>query len=1261
MNVPIRDTLMTNVLAISTNEIKLLTDVQLTELLQTLLYCEVRSHNVPDICVSTSLDIRIADGGEDASVSWQGDPDVRDWITNDSFFQIKATQMGGKACAKELLESDEITLKPKIKELLERGGRYVMFCNQPGHKTREKTMKEQLQKSGFGDSKQADIRVYDPTLIANWTNKYLAAITFVRECLGRGFPMHFQTWQGLSGYDAHSTPYFADTGITDKIKVLQNSVRKFGDVVRITGLPGLGKTRLILESFREIEFRSRLAYFDAAASGGELTGFLSWMRGMAGILVVDNCSRDLHALLVQEIKHAQNRFSLITIDFNPDSIPGDQDHIKFLPVSDELIRQILEYRYKALPPDDLTRIVRFAEGFPRMAVLLSEANLRQETSLANQTNQQLVEKLLWEPKKENAEALRVIEACSLFTRFHFDETLNDEIAFIAKHIVYIDAQRVFDHIKHFEKRGIIQTIGSYARVTPKPLAWRLALDWWERCSTNFATDLASKEWPKSLVIALCDQLTFLHDTPAAGAIAEKLCGTNHPFAEAESLNTDMGSRIFRSLSQVNPESALACLDRVYGDLTPSEIVEVGPGRRHLVWALEDLCFWASTFPGAARLMLLFAAGENEKISNNATGQFAQLFQARLPGTQANLGLRYNTLKQFLETDNEEMQSVLQKAIGKGLEFSSFHRTMGVEQQGGRMGLMDYDPAHQEILDYWKNLVMLLVQKEWATKKIQLAATHEAARFMLALIRYRMIDVLEIVVDKVLEKGDFWTEGLQQLQFALKHDGVQLSAEEKERVAVVQNKLLPKTISDKFRLLITDATYDDYEYDEAGSITGLSTKQIAQLSDEVGPIWPSWKNQLREVLAGDQRQADTFGVKLSGTVSDPVSFIDAAIELLSLDEQARNPSLLGGFLAELKKSNPELVSATIDRIANSPSLHNFAIWLMSRVGLDNKSVPRALALLQNNHITVRAFHSLAFGGVLKALPTDSVLQMTDALCKKNVEGKIISLTLLSMFSYQDDNRWLGIADSVQKLLMDKEVLDGISSSENTMDAHYWEQFCIKLIESENSFNTNFATSLAEQIVSQCGIDDNRRIYKIDGSLQVVSKALLTRDHVSVWPIFGAALSSENWRTRHDAEIVFGNAVEPGETPGLMFFELPQDYLLQWCKSYGEPAQKCVARRLPILERTTEGVHLSAFCKSFLELFGHNSEVISQLDQNLWNFTWVGTMSTPYEDRLKVIESLTGHKHPATRKWAKRVILGLKQQLESSRKRDAEHAAGIYDRW
>ncbi len=169
--------------------------------------------------------------------------------------------------------------------------------------------------------------------------------------------------------------------------------------------------------------------------------------------------------------------------------------------------------------------------------------------------------------------------------------------------------------------------------------------------------------PGGLVESFCDQISRLDFLPEVKKLVEDLCGPQGPFGQAEVILSERGSRLFRSLVEVNPEATNRALSSVIHTLNEEGLLAVrGDVRRNLVWALEKLCFHKTCFEEAANSLLLLASAENENWANNATGLFKQLFRTFLSGTGAPPSLRMKVIDSALGSNRESVRKLAVEAL-----------------------------------------------------------------------------------------------------------------------------------------------------------------------------------------------------------------------------------------------------------------------------------------------------------------------------------------------------------------------------------------------------------------------------------------------------------------------------------------------------------------------------------------------------------------------------------------------------------------------
>ena len=562
---------MPRILEITPDDINKLGDIQLTDLLLRLLRMEAQKFKIPKSCISGSLNIKAADGGEDAHIKWTGEPKKTEWIPNRyTLFQCKATEMSSSKCKNEMVSDGE--LKPRVKNVFDNSGSYVLFCTDdytahPSELKRIEAFRECIQSTGAPYYETVDIQIYDANKISRWVNEYVPLIVQVCTWLGRYLPNSMCTWEDWKKYPENDVVYVQDEILSGHISQLKDYFIGAKKVARIVGLSGLGKTRLALEVFRPPVFRppensqeniesqaitDQVVYMDTADGSAGLQGIVKQWRDqkLEGIIVVDNCGLELHQRLRREIEHPDSRLSLLTLDYDPIS-NDDCNFIRLEPASEEVIMGIIKQSYQGLRDPDIRRIVEFAEGFPKIAVMLAKARLNEVDDIGNLNDNILMEKLLWGRGSQNDVARKVISACSLFKHLGFSDDMTYQRDFVAEKICDISKDDFFEHAVQFIEQGVLDRRNRFVRVVPIPLAIRLAADWWKRCRPEKAKELVTGDMPDGMSEALCDQIGKLHHVHEARQLTKELCGDAAPFGQAEVLNSDKGSRLFRSLGRAH--------------------------------------------------------------------------------------------------------------------------------------------------------------------------------------------------------------------------------------------------------------------------------------------------------------------------------------------------------------------------------------------------------------------------------------------------------------------------------------------------------------------------------------------------------------------------------------------------------------------------------------------------------------------------------------------------------------------------------------
>ncbi|WP_062353808.1 hypothetical protein [Bacillus kwashiorkori] len=555
----------------------------------------------------------------------------------------------------------------------------------------------------------------------------------------------------------------------------------------------------------------------------------------------------------------------------------------------------------------------------------------------------LIDKLLWGRNEQDVIKRKVISACALFEHLGFDSEVSEQRQYVTENICKINNEDFYEACQYFIDRGILDVRGRFIRVTPQPLAIRLTAEWWKNCPPERAYQIVTSDMRNGMSEALCDQMAKLHFLPKAQELTNSLCGEQAPFGQAEVLNSEKGSRLFRSLVEVNPRATARALYRVFGSMSIEELLQVGPGRRNLIWALEKLCFWEETFETASKTLALFAAAENESWGNNATGQFLQLFHFVLSGTQAPPELRIRILDYCLESQFPELRLLGVEALGHALQTHHFNRMIGVERQGSRPIQQEWRPkTWDEVFMYWRCTLERLTQiavencEEMSEKALELIAQN-----IRGLVSYGRVEEIEKSLRTITdENGPFWPSALGSIKDTIKFDGSKIPEEGLERLRKWAGWLQPDNFVDQIKLYVSIPKWD-HEKEEDGHYIDISAEKAKEFAlHTIENNYDKLLDNLQLVLTGEQRKGYIFGHEIGRLVKDSYSLLSKIIS--SLQEMAIkakldvNLSFVGGVLAAIQSNNRELVTNFLEGVSEDPNINQFTIELTRFINISNVS-------------------------------------------------------------------------------------------------------------------------------------------------------------------------------------------------------------------------------------------------------------------------------------------------------------------------------------
>ncbi|KKK79910.1 hypothetical protein LCGC14_2828770 [marine sediment metagenome] len=256
-----------------------------------LIWAEASRVKIGRQLISVPDCVNVGDGGLDALVE-NAKPLFDDVIPQGtSGFQIKSSDLGPSECKQELHIKKDINepLKPGIKRILDNDGTYivVLFAElaDPQILRRLNAILEDLNNNGYSNPK---IRLYTASKIIGFTERFLAFLAKIKPQLLECIP--FQIW----GEDVNlSTPetFIEDENRTKIINEIRERLRNRNDVavsIRITGLSGVGKKRLVYEALSPHDLKNAvILVISEAFKNSRLFNYILTDHNLNVIIVID--------------------------------------------------------------------------------------------------------------------------------------------------------------------------------------------------------------------------------------------------------------------------------------------------------------------------------------------------------------------------------------------------------------------------------------------------------------------------------------------------------------------------------------------------------------------------------------------------------------------------------------------------------------------------------------------------------------------------------------------------------------------------------------------------------------------------------------------------------------------------------------------------------------------------------------------------------------------------------------------------------------
>jgi hypothetical protein len=930
-------------LDVSPDDIAKLDDATLRELIGRLCEAELIAAGHSASHVTYGGDQNAPDGGLDVRVSLPPDSSINGHIPrNSTGFQVKRQSMGPAQIKREMRPSGSV--RKVIQDLASHGGAYIIASSvdntsDSALSKRKAAMAEAI--CGVPDSNQLFLDFYDRTQIASWVRVHPSIVVWVQEKVGSPF----SGWRRYGHWaSSRNDEYLLD----DKVRLVRSEAKEKEDasqsiasgllslrqilstprgVVRLVGLSGVGKTRLVESLFDNSVGEEALAptlalytniAYDPTPKPVALAAQLVNTKVRA-IVVVDNCPSDLHRLLAEACTKPGSQISLLTVEFDiREDVPESTQVFKLEPASKDLIESLVQKQFPAVSSVDAQTIAEWSGGNARVALALA-GTVTTSGELTGLADNDLFRRLFQQRHELDKELYLAAQACSLVYSFDGnDQSPDGELARLGR-LVDQSPKQMHHHVAELERRDLVQKRGVWRAVLPQAIAIHLA--------GMALQNIPYVEIEENLVAdnrcftSFTRRLGMLEKSRQASEIAEQWLAPGGRVAGAPLECYDTPDWL-ENIAPLAPGMALDVLEsRIEQAIALGTSVAID---RYLN-LIRLVAYESRYFERCTSLMVRMLAQSDLDGRPNTAEPFQMLFRRIASGTHATINQRKSVVEKLLRSHCGAERRLGVLALNEALATDGFWVTVGFEF-GGKSRDYGWYPKTKVEVQEWLSAFLKLIEEFGA----QSSGVMQDVRQILAS-RFRSVWALDGMhaelgrVAETLNSFRHWPEGWVAVREALRFGQEKLSSESCEALTRLEKILRPVTLVDQVRTFVfsedgsyqSQDTFDSCPYTERQ--VAMAENRATELGRQVAANESAFAELLPEMMVNVGRLFH-FGKGLGRATEDLgevwQEFANAArstkLELLK-------PLVLRGYFSELHARDATLASTILDELLEDPDI------------------------------------------------------------------------------------------------------------------------------------------------------------------------------------------------------------------------------------------------------------------------------------------------------------------------------------------------------
>lgn len=1272
----------TDLLDVTGEDVALLDDKQLRALIGRLCEAEVERAGMPRTAVTWGGHQDSQDDGVDVRVELPLDQGWCGSIPRSvAIFQSKATKMLPAEIRKEMRRKG--ALLSSISEVLRRGGAYVIVSNTSVSdrflSQRKAAMEAAVLPEFSGHIGILDF--YDSSRLASWVRIHPEVVLWLRSTIGK--PMRgWKSWEQL--HSVHNSEFLFDEGlrlrtpaaseesgmkVVEGIAALRDALRPEGACVRLAGLSGYGKTRLVVALFEEVVggkalSASKLVYADVSdeptPSPLEMCHLLH-VRGGSNILVVDNCPPDLHAGLTKYVKESKSPLRLLTVEYDVrDDGPEETEIFRLDPSSDELIERLLRSRFPTLAPGDPGIIANFAGGNARVAIALAKTVEKGER-LKGLNDAELFRRLFEQRHGTLDEVLRVAQCCSLLYSFQHDASdavFSDEILALAE-LAGVSPDTFYRHVQQLHKRDLLQRRSIWAAILPHAIANRLAkdaLDLFPRKKVEQVFKLPGRE---RMLKSFARRLGYLEESPVAQEIVKEWLAPGGMLGALQELDAERFSW-FERIAPIAESRALDTYDRAFKAAAEMEQTGYLSFVQHAERILRLLAYQPENFAKSIDLLRVYIAWQDDaETRKRILERFSGLFTLRFSGTMATPDAKRAYLKNLFQKAVTDSDREIALGLVKSALANPRYLYLHDSDFGCRVRSFGYQVGSSEEFVQWYRNILRFVEE-----RILSGAWDSAA--MRTVLEKTFQDLWESCGVKAdlesvavrLNESVGWIEGFNAVRSTIRHGkrfgGTSYSAEDFQRLEQLERRLRPLDLASHVRLVVSPGyrirfeELDELEKGQSASYADVDASigtELMQVGGELALDLPTLEGLLPELV--DQKFPKSWRLMLGvvNRVEDARAFwtwVEACLSRLEPQEPSFN--FVGGVVQGLLERDATFAQELLDRMVEHPLFGKILPLIQIQLPLDSGATSRLVGSVRAELAPVWHFLYLGTGRRHESLDDDQLIEILDAILKRTGGGEVV-LDVLGM-------RFHGLNEKAYRpgpnlVRFSQQFLMQLGSLATIAD-HHAQTLVSIVLDGDLAYEPSvaFARHLA-------GIHDEKLFLR---DLRKTFQELARRQPRSILDGFLMSLDPERRHRPGYTDSPSSPSMTGFDDP---FEEITDDLMEEWCRLDPEDRLPRLFRHVRLYRYDPSQARV-VWRQFVLPMVAESQMPLRLLDLAYAGFHtshWSGSAADIFAHYVPLVRDLHDLGRTEINDWARKKLELLDQQISSWREfHDRAHASG-----